>query len=246
MAEIIIGNEIITPTELSSRLALYQMLPQLQREIIIDRAIAGIEITPDEQEAAINQFYQQKQINTSSARDAFLQHKCINQTQLKATLTRQRRIDKFKQITWPGENLEQYFLKCKQGLDKVTFSLLCTQDMEVAEELYHRIKAGEETFAECAKKYSIGTEAETGGLQESVSINQLHPVIAEMLSTSQPGQLWPPRKLGSSIVIIRLEKLISAQLDEVTKNILLNSLFEQWLGEQIKQNPISIRERNDG
>lgn len=52
-----------------------------------------------------------------------------------------------------------------------------------------------------------------------------------MLSVSQPGQLWPPLRLGEWLLIVRLEKLLPAQLDEPMRQSLLNELFEAWLQE---------------
>lgn len=239
MATIRLGNQIITPTELPPLLAQYKLLPLLQRESIIEKAIAGIEITPEEKAAALEQFYQQNQLATKEAIKKVLEQLCITQTQLEALAYIELKIEKFKLTTWSGK-LEQYFLQYKPQLDKVVYSLLRTQQMEIAQELYFRIKAGEESFADCAKEYSLGQEAQTGGLIGPVPISQPHPAIAQKLGISQPGQLWPPMKLENWYVILRLEKIIPAQLDDAMKANLLNHLFEQWLGEQIQQTPISI------
>jgi hypothetical protein len=37
-----------------------------------------------------------------------------------------------------------------------------------------------------------------------------------------------------------LEKLVAAQLDDTTRTMLLNHLFEQWLAEQLQITPISL------
>lgn len=56
-----------------------------------------------------------------------------------------------------------------------------------------------------------------------------------MLSRGQPGQLWPPLRLGEWLVIVRLEQLIPAQLNEPMRDRLLNELFEAWLSEQLNK-----------
>jgi parvulin-like peptidyl-prolyl isomerase len=106
---------------------------------------------------------------------------------------------------------------------------------EVAQELYFRIQAGEQSFAECARAYSTGPEAQTGGLLGPMELSQPHPTLATLLSTSQPGQLWPPIRLGEWLVIVRLEKLLPAQLDEPMRQQLLNAQFEAWVQEQIER-----------
>lgn len=215
-------------------LAGYQMLPQLWRELIIDSAIAPVDLTPEEQKSALEQFNKKYQLASVAERTAWCEHYGMTLEQLEALATRELRIELFKQQTW-GPKLESYFLTHKSKLDKVIYSLIRTTNAEIAQELYFRIQAGEQSFAELAREYSTGPEAQTGGLLGPVELSQPHPVLAKMLSTSQRSQLLPPTRLGEWFVIVRLEKFIPAQLDEAMRQQLLNSLFEAWLAEQLKQ-----------
>jgi parvulin-like peptidyl-prolyl isomerase len=238
-----LGNHTISAAELPHLLAGYRMLPHILREITIDRAITGVELGADEKAAAIKEFYTKNQISTPEDITSTLQQFCITIAQLEAIATRELKLEKFKITTW-GNKLEQYFLQYKPQLDKVLYSLLRVTDMEVAQELYFRIKAGEESFADCALEYSQGQEAQTGGLLGPVPISQPHQAIAQKLSISQVGQLWPPMKLDNWVVIVRLEKLIPAQLDDAMKANLLNHLFEQWLASEINNAQLSICEED--
>ncbi len=64
--------------------------------------------------------------------------------------------------------------------------------MGIAQELYFRIQAKENSFADLAREYSLGPEAQTGGLVGPIELNALHPVMVQMLSSSQPGQILAP------------------------------------------------------
>ena len=228
------GNRAITEAEIIPLLAGYQMLPQLWREIIIDQAIAPIECTPEEKATAYNQFDAKNQIFTPANRQTWALRYGMTPEQLEALATRELRISKFKQLTW-GPKLESYFLSCKSQLDKVIYSVIRIKDPGVAQELYFRIQAGEQSFAEVAREYSQGSEAYTCGLLGPVELSMPHPALANILSISQPGQIWPPNRLGEWLVIVRLEKLIPAQLNEPMRQQLLNRLFEAWLSEQLNQ-----------
>lgn len=234
-----IGNRSISTTETLSVLAGYQMLPQLCRILMIEEAIAPIKLSTQETNSAIEQFYQNNQLTTTQAIAATLKHYSISEAQLEALATRELKIEKFKIATW-GSKLESYFLQYKSQLDKVIYSLIRTSDAEIAQELYFRIKAGEQSFADCAKEFSSGLEAQTGGLLGPVPMSQPHQAIAQKLAISQPGQLWPPMRLDNWVVIVRLEKLIPAQLDDAMKNSLLNHLFEQWLTQEMEKTPLSL------
>lgn len=237
-----IGNRTITASELISLLATYQMLPQLQRELIIDEAIEQnshsekvvIECTPEEVAQAKQQFYAEKQFKNEEDIQVWIARQGLTPEQLEVITTRKLKIEKFKQATW-GNKLESYFFQSKAKLDKVIYSLLRTQDVGIAQELYFRIQAKENSFADLAREYSLGPEAQTGGLVGPIELNALHPVMVQMLSSSQPGQILPPSRIADWFVILRLEKFIPAQLDEFMKVRLLNELFEAWLQEQQKQ-----------
>lgn len=227
-----VGDQIINAEEIIPLLAGYQMLPQLLHEIIIDQAIASISCTPEEQASACEQFYQKNHLTSETNRQAWLSHYGMTQEQLEVLATRSLRIEKFKQATW-GPKLESYFMNYKTKLDKVVYSLIRVKNAEIAQELYFRIQAGEQSFADLAREYSQGPEAQTNGLLGPVELGTPHPTLAQLLSMSQPGQLWPPTRLDEWLVIVRLEQRIPAQLDEPMRRLLLNRLFESWQQEQL-------------
>ncbi len=229
-----VGSQTITYEEIIPLLVGYQMLPQLLRELIIDQAIADISCTEEEIAIAYQKFFGQHNITSQEALEAWLARYGITEEKLQALATRQLRIAKYKIATWSAQ-LESYFLNYKSKLDKVIYSLIRTKDAGIAQELYFRIQAKEQSFAEVAREYSLGPESQTGGLQGPVELSVPHPALAKMLSVSQPGQLLPPTRLGEWIVIVRLEKFIPAVLDEPIRQQLLNNLFENWISQQINQ-----------
>lgn len=163
-----------------------------------------------------------------------MQQQNISETQFLDLATRNLKIEKFKQATW-GSKLDSHFYKLKAKLDRVVYSLICLWDAGIAQELYFRIVEGEQSFAELARQYSQGAEAEAGGLMGPVPLSVPHPKLARILSISQPGQLWTPIHIGDWWVIVRLEKFIPAQLNEAMQQQLLNELFSSWLQEQLQQ-----------
>ncbi|MCU0524759.1 MAG: peptidylprolyl isomerase [Elainella sp. Prado103] len=235
-----IGNRSIQAEEVLPMMAGYQMLPQFLQEILIDQAIESIECTAEEEIAAREQFYTQNQITKEEDRQAWLQRYGMTQEQLEALSTRELRVEKYKQITWDSK-LESYFLGRKDRLDKVIYSLIRVKNdrekrgIGIAQELYFRILEGEQSFAELARTYSEGPEAQTDGLIGPVELSVPHPTLAQILTLSQPGQLTPPTLVGEWIVLVRLERFIPAQLDDAMRRRLLNECFNDWLQSQLSQ-----------
>jgi parvulin-like peptidyl-prolyl isomerase len=158
----------------------------------------------------------------------------MSEAQMAEVAVRSLLIEKFKQDTW-GAKVESYFMSRKAAFDQVIFSLLRTTDGLLAQEIYFRILEGEQTFAEMAQQYSKGSEANTAGVIGPVPLSQLNPTLAKILSIGQPGQLWRPTRIENWFTIVRLEKLLPAQLDANMRQRLLNEMFETWLNEQIQQ-----------
>jgi parvulin-like peptidyl-prolyl isomerase len=235
MSEILqVGEKTITEKDLFPLLNEHQMLMPLAKEILLDQAIANIDCTAEETQTARQNFFSQFQISSDEQLQLWLQKNHLTKDQIEKRIVRGLKLEKFKQETW-GNKLESYYLKRKRQLDKVVYSLIRTKDAGVAQALYFRIQAGEQSFAEVAQKFSQGAEAQTGGLIGPVEINVPHPQIAQMLLNSQPGKLLTPTKVGEWIVILRLEKYLAAQLDQAMRQRLLNELFNNWVNEQLQE-----------
>jgi hypothetical protein len=229
-----IGDRTIKSEEIIPLMAGYKILPQLLCESIIDQAIVDIDSTPEETESACEEFYQNWHLTDNTQKETWLKRYGMSQQQLESLATRSLRIAKFKQQTW-GHKLESYFLQRKGQLDQASYSLLRVKEQGLANELYFRIKEGEQSFAELAFKYSQGAEAQTGGLMRAVELGTLHPHLAQLLRISQVGEVWTPLAFGEWYIIVRLEKLIPAQLDSAMRQRLLQENFQAWFQQQLGQ-----------
>ncbi|MCS6813448.1 MAG: peptidylprolyl isomerase [Cyanobacteria bacterium] len=229
-----IGNRQITTEELLPLLSQYGLLPQLVREVVIDEAIATIDITPEQVNAAVQRICQQHQLLNQAQLDSWLAQQGMTPEQLQTMATRQAKLQLFKQKTW-GSQVPSYYLQRKGQLDRVVYSLLRVPAISVAQELYFRIQEGEATFAELARQYSEGPEAQTGGLVGPVELQSIHPTLTQLLTTMKPGQLWPPVRIGDWMVVVRLEELVPAQLDAAMEQRLLDELYTDWLQQQVQQ-----------
>ena len=235
-ASLQVGSQVVTEENIFSLLAEKQMILPLARELILDQAIAEIQCSPEEEKIAQQQFFTQMRINPGepSQLQQWLQRNYLTEEQLQKRIIRGIQLEKFKQDKW-GTQLDSYYRQRKRQLDKVVYSLIRTKNPGEAQELYFRICEGEKDFAEVARQYSQGGEAQTGGLIGPVELNVPHPILAEKLITSQPGQVLPPTRIGEWIVILRLEKYIATQLDQNTSKRLLDELFSTWLNEQLQK-----------
>jgi parvulin-like peptidyl-prolyl isomerase len=230
-----VADLTITPDNIFSLLAQKQMIMPLAKEIILEKAIADIECTPEEKSKAEQQFFLQAQLNPQQPEQLqqWLAKNYLTKEQLQEKILRAIKLERYKEQVW-GDQLESYYLSKKDQLDKIIYSLIRTKSPGEAQELYFRISEGEAEFSQIAKEYSQGTEAQTGGLVGPVELSVPHPDIVNKLRYSQPGQLIPPVRIGEWIVILRLEKYLTSSLDINLRKRLLDELFNQWLNEQLQ------------
>ncbi|MBD2157420.1 peptidylprolyl isomerase [Leptolyngbya sp. FACHB-16] len=200
-----VNQQTILSEDLLPLLNRYQLLEPLLREILIDQAIASLRDNAGE---------------TNSHWDGEAE--------------RTHKLQTFKQQKWQ-HRLPTYFLERSAQLDRVVYSMIRVQDPGIADELYFRIQENEQTFAELAAQYSQGPEAETHGLIGPVELGSYHPQFAHVLAMAPCNELMPPLQLDNWFVILRVEKRIPAQLDDVMSQRLLNELFEQWLQQEVTQ-----------
>jgi parvulin-like peptidyl-prolyl isomerase len=222
----------VTGEAVITRLKQYGMMPQFLRELLIDQAIADVDLSPEETLVACQQFYQRHELKSEADLQAWMAARGLRRENLDRLISRDIRLAKFKQATW-GNQLEPYFLQRKSHFDQVVYSLLRVKDTLMAQELFFRLQDGECTFAELARQYSQGPESDTGGLVGPMPLSTPHPLLANLLTRSQPGQLLPPTRLNDWVVIVRLEQLLPAQLNDAMRQQLLNELFETWVKERL-------------
>lgn len=228
-----IRDQTIPSEKIITLLANYQMMPQFLRQVIIDQAIARVTCTPQQQQHACQQFYQKYQLTTETERQELQALYGMTAEELETLAMREQKIELFKHATW-SHKLESYFLERKDGVDQVIYSVIQTPEFELANELYFRLQNAEQSFAELARRYSQGPEAQTGGLIGPIELGKLEPTLRRVLTLSQPGQLWMPMRVSDQVVIVRLEQQIPAQLNAPMRQRLLDELFERWLQAQLR------------
>lgn len=211
-----LSKNTITGEELVSVISSSHLLPQIIREIVIEKAIANVQYTQEE----FNNYHQKFQ----------QVHK--NANIIPSIIVRQFKIQKFKHLTW-GNQVEAYFLERKPLLDQVSFSLIQTKDGEIAQEIYFRIQEGEENFADLARKYSQGAEAKNGGLFGPYRLGSINPNLAKVIRGLQPGKTPSLTYLDNMYIIVRLEQIQPAKLTDQMREEILQQMFEDWLKTEI-------------
>ncbi len=133
-----------------------------------------------------------------------------------------------------SSQVESWFLKRKDQLDIIVYSLIRTKDFFKAKELFLRIAEDNEDFGELAAKYSEGIERKTRGLVGPEQLSKAHPTLAEVLRTSKIGIAQEPIHIDGVFIITRVESYDPAHLDDFMRKKMEEELFAAWIDKQTK------------
>lgn len=207
------------------------MVRPLVKALLTEQAVAGVELREEEKQQALAQARERNGVSDPSAMARLCAiNGCTEddlQRQMLLPLLRARHC---RQAF--GHLAETTFLRQKGNLDQVLYSLIRVSDPHLALELYHRLTAGEATFADLAHQYAEGPERLSRGLVGPRPLNQAHPVLAERLRTAQPGVVQMPIRAADLWLVTRLEQLIPAKLNEATIQQICEQLFDKWLDQE--------------
>tara|TARA_B100001989_G_C24509031_1_gene449319 strand:+ start:184 stop:921 length:738 start_codon:yes stop_codon:yes gene_type:complete len=143
-------------------------------------------------------------------------------------------------------NGEALFLRYKDRLDRVLYSLIRVDDEDLAQHIYYSIESNELDFGYASKKYSQGPESKTQGIIGPCDLTVPHPEIASRLRNANPKQLFKPFAIDKWFAILRLEYRFDSEFNESTKltlgSMLLSSKIRKLSSEIYEQ---TINKFND-
>ena len=228
-----IEGDLLKINDLPQQLKELNLMPIFLRRYYESKFIKDIKADKEEQIAFQQNFMNKEGIKNKDQLSNWLKVNSVSEQEMSRQLYLNLRLEKFKKEKF-GDKIEDIFLKTKKNLDRVTYSLLRVKSKTKASELFIRLSEEEATFPELASKYSEGVEQVLHGLVGPMELGKVNPNIAERLLSSSPGQLWPPFELEGWWILIRFERLISASLNEMMRDRIINELYEISIRDKIK------------
>lgn len=133
-----------------------------------------------------------------------------------------------------GPGLEESFLGTQGARDQIVYSLIRCRDAALLREIWIRLEEGEISFVEAATTLGEGPEAARKGVMGPLSIGSLQPPeLRSKLREMAPGEISAPWGLGEWNILLRLEQLTPARLDDATRKALLREQLETFLNERV-------------
>ena len=220
------------PLELQAELRRHNLLiPLLQRQVVAE-AVADQLLTEEELNGARASYLATNNIENDDMLNKHLSRRTWNYDDFVWQISLPIKVQKHCHQEF-RHKAEAHFLKRKNQLDRVVYSVLRVGDSLLANELYWRIESGEANFSDLAAKYAEGPERNTKGIIGPVQMAEAHPALAEALRTSKPGVLIKPFKIDSWFILARLETYKPASFDDDMAVKLSRELFNKWIDDEV-------------
>ena len=239
MKKIKITDIEITSDQLPYVLQDLDLFPLLTKRLIERLNCSNIRPSDEEQYQNLQLFLSREKIYSDSDLNKWLEINNISEKELSLKLYKLLQVEKFKRNKFESK-VESIFMSRKDNLDKVMYSLFRTKEKAKAIEIHLKIEEEEGTFADLASDFSEGIERQINGLIGPIEIGRINIQIAERLKISKKGQLWDPFQVDDWWVLLRLEKLLPAKLDERTRNSIIQDLYDEWINGQVKESMNSL------
>ncbi len=221
------------------------LLENTVKELYVSKLIERIEVNDEKYELFLKDFLNKNGLNNKKIFSEFLTKNNFNTTIFQNKLRRTFKIQKFflKEYKTLAKD---FFLDNKSSYDKVTYSLIRTDNFQIAKELYLQIEANEQNIYDLSEKYSKGDEKFSKGIIGPIPLNQSHKKIIQLINNSKEGELFEPLKIDNYWVILRLEKIYKVNFSNQIEVDICRNLFEKKVLGEVFTIIKMIREFSEG
>ena len=210
------------------------VLRQLIRSELISSHLSNIFIEKALIEETKKIYIQKLGLNEESSFQNWLKNNALSDEDFEEISLSQIKIQKFCCENF-DHKIEAHFLKRKENLDEVVYSLIRVQDFFKAREFYLRIKDNKADFGQIAANYSEGIEKKTRGIIGPYPIKNAHPLLAQQLRTHEVGKVISPFEIDGSFLVARVEYYERATLNDVMREKMREELFNIFIESEVEK-----------
>ncbi|MBW0167178.1 MAG: hypothetical protein KXJ49_06755 [Vulcanococcus sp.] len=227
---LLLDDQPITADQLLGLLRRQGQIPSLVRELVLDQALATVELSPEEEEQHLQAFRSERQLENEEAFVGFLQASSLDEQLLCQMVTRPERVVRYREERW-GPRANSLYLKHKERYDLVTYRRLQCANADVMQEVFFRLKDREESWESLAQQFAGGDPNATGRVGP-VPVGSLEEPVLSALRQQGAGRVCRPISLGDQVVVAELEAFQPSEFNEELRTRILREEFETWLQEE--------------
>lgn len=214
-------------------------VPRLIQEWVLDRTLAETPLETEFQEQLLSDYRNSNDLTSDEAYQAHLQQRHIDEAMLLKMLSRPHQVVRYREERW-GPFAQSLYLQHKERFDTVTYDRLQASDPDVMQEIYFRLKDGEESWDGLARQFP-GAGPDASARRGPVPVAEVEAPVLEVLRQSEPGRVARPLQLGDQVIVVALDKFQPSTFDDALRTVLLRQAFEDWLTQECSRMQHKIR-----
>lgn len=206
----------------------------LLQELVLEKKILNIKLPKERENELMKAFREQNNLNDDEVYNEYMDKNYIEERHIKKLVTRAERIIIFRNEEW-GHLTNSLYLQNKDKYDLITYRRLECDNQDIMQEVYFRIKDGEETWETMAKQFAPGNpeaNAKIGPVPKSMIEQQL----MDSMRDKGEGRIVPPIDVGNgNYAISELIKLEPSVYNEEIQMQLIKDSFDEWIANQVQK-----------
>ena len=153
----------------------YNILPNFLRRLLETKYTHKLIPEKDEQIKFFQDFLRTKNLKGKEDLNQWFLENGLDDKRLDTMLYENIQVEIFKKNMFE-DKIESTFLKQKELLDKVMYSVLRVKNKEQADELYIQLEEKESSFSDLVSLYSIGLEKNFNGIIGPIELGPIIPL----------------------------------------------------------------------
>lgn len=200
----------------------------LVKSIILNQTLSSIKLGIDTEKALVDDFRKKRGLEEKDKFESFLKDNNLNDSLLRKMVIKPTKIVKYREERW-GPRVNSLYLKHKDLYDRITYKRIETNDGDVMQELFFRLKEKEDTWDNIARQLP-GAEPNQNATQTLIPANKIEPMLLELLRKSKPNEVTKPICLNeNNFVVASLINIETRKLDETLRVEILQKELNDWL-----------------
>ncbi|QNG27774.1 hypothetical protein [Synechococcus sp. HK01-R] len=227
---LVIADQHLNTEELIDLMRRQGAIPRLAQEWLLDQVLAETPLSSEEQSDLLRDYRLSNGLESDEAFLDHLQKRHINEALLIKMISRPHQVVRYREERW-GPRAQSLYLQHKDQFDTVTYQRLEAADADVMQEIYFRLKDGEESWDSLARQFP-GAGPDATALRGPVPVAELEAPVLEVLRHCEPGKVARPIQIGSLVVVVSLVGFQPSSFNDELRTVLLRQAFESWLQEE--------------
>jgi parvulin-like peptidyl-prolyl isomerase len=225
--------EVVRSWQLSGKT---ELLAEAARDLIIGNAIRDRSLTVSDEalQAAADDLRRDQKLERAVDTHNWLTEHGWSVERLELHLERKLLHEKLIDDVATEDAIRQHFAEHRRAYDQTAIAHLVVGDRAVAEELLSQFDEDDADFEALVRQHSTDTTTnQNGGRLGLTNRLSMSPLIESHVFAASEGQVIGPFETKNGFHLIRIERLISGQLDENVSEAIRQDVFESWLDAQI-------------